>query len=70
MEINTISREVIRLAMKVHSNLGPGLLEKIYQECLRYEFDKAGMRVESQLSLPVIYDKIKIDLSYLSLIHI
>lgn len=64
MEVNEITRAVIGCAMKVHSALGPGLLENAYQACLLHELQKQGLRVESQVTLPVLYDGIKIDLGY------
>jgi GxxExxY protein len=50
--------------MKVHSVLGPGLLESGYQACLLHEFRKQEVRVASQVGLPVIYEGEKIDLGY------
>jgi len=47
--------------MKVHSALGPGLLESVYEKCLKHELTKRGFKVESQLWLPVIYDGITIE---------
>ena len=59
-----VSREIIGAALKVHSALGPGLLENTYEACLEYELRKAGLRVERQVGLPVVYDKVKLDLGY------
>ena len=50
--------------MKVHSALGPGLLESAYEACLMHELRKEGMHVESQVALPVSYDGVTIDLGY------
>jgi GxxExxY protein len=50
--------------MKVHSALGPGLLESTYEACLAHELRKAGFDVRSQVELPVIYDGIRVDLGY------
>ncbi|MDT4968768.1 MAG: hypothetical protein QOJ64_3505 [Acidobacteriota bacterium] len=50
--------------MKVHSALGPGLLETAYEACLMYELHKRGLRVEAQVCLPVVYDKVRIDAGY------
>lgn len=50
--------------MKVHSALGPGLLESAYQACLAHELRKAGFRVQTEVLLPVIYDGITLDLGY------
>ncbi|HEX8889619.1 MAG TPA: GxxExxY protein [Pyrinomonadaceae bacterium] len=64
MEINQTSGLIVDTAMKVHSALGPGLLESAYEACLIHELHKRGMKVESQVSLPVLYDGIKIDAGY------
>jgi GxxExxY protein len=64
MEINKISGSIIDAAMKVHTVLGPGLLESAYQKCMEYELAKDGLHVECEVSLPIIYEKIKIDAGY------
>ncbi|SRR5579871_2724126 len=64
MTANEVSRHVITAAMKVHSALGPGLLESAYEACLAHELRKAGLKVETQVGLPVVYDGIKLDLGY------
>ncbi len=61
---NTVSREIVTAAMKVHTALGPGLLESTYEACLLHELTKAGLQAEAQVGLPVIYDGIKLDLGY------
>jgi GxxExxY protein len=60
--VNEITRSIIGPAMKVHSALGPGLLESAYEACLLFELHDAGLKVESQVPLPVIYKHVKIDL--------
>jgi GxxExxY protein len=50
--------------MRVHSELGPGLLESTYTACLQHELKKAGFRAESQVGLPVYYDGVKLELGY------
>lgn len=50
--------------MKVHSSLGPGLLESAYQACCLHEIRKQGLQAESQVLLPVVYDGVTIDLGY------
>lgn len=50
--------------MKVHSNLGPGLLESAYEACLYYELTKEGLKVERQKPMPLIYDEVKLDVGY------
>lgn len=64
MEINKISGSIIDAAMKVHTVLGPGLLESAYESCLIHELRKAGLKIESQVALPVVYDGVKIDAGY------
>lgn len=59
-----VSRAVITADMKVHSTLGPGLLESAYEACLAYELHKAGYRVECQVALPVVYEGVKLDVGY------
>ena len=59
-----ISHAVIKCAMKVHSSLGPGLLESTYEACLAHELRSAGFKVETQLALPVIYDGVELEIGY------
>ena len=62
--INHVTHGIIGAAMKVHSALGPGLLESAYEACLMHELRKAGFDVKSQVALPVVYDGVRIDLGY------
>ena len=64
MELNQISERIIGCAIKVHKALGPGLLESTYEVCLIHELQKAGLKVQSQVALPIIYDGIKLDAGY------
>ena len=64
MDLNKISGLIVDAAMKVHSALGPGLLESAYEACLKHELAKRGMKVQSQIGLPVEYDGVKIELGY------
>jgi len=64
MTPNEISHYVITAALKVHSALGPGLLESAYEACLAHELRKVGLKVECQVGLPVVYDGIRLDLGY------
>ncbi len=50
--------------MKVHSELGPGLLESAYEECLYYELMQAGLKVSKQKALPLVYHEVKLDIGY------
>src|SRR5262249_25116156 len=64
MDLNQISGSIVDAAMKVHTALGPGLLESAYEACLGDELRKRGLQVQSQVALPVTYDGIKIDIGY------
>ena len=61
---NTLSGKVIGCAIKVHKVLGPGLLESAYHECLHYELLKAGLNVEKEKPLPLIYEAVKLECGY------
>ncbi|MEE4285536.1 MAG: GxxExxY protein [Mariniphaga sp.] len=63
-KLNQITYEIIGAAYKVHSTLGPGLLESAYEVCLEYELLKKGFKVERQKPLPVIYEDVKLDAGY------
>ncbi|NTW34344.1 MAG: GxxExxY protein [Bacteroidetes bacterium] len=64
MEINQITEKIIGCAIEVHKYLGPGLLESAYEECLVFELQNAGLNVERQKPVPVIYKEIKLDCGY------
>lgn len=64
VEINEITGQIVDAAMKVHTALGPGMLESVYEKCLKRELIKRGLRVESQAWLPVIYDGVEIEGAY------
>jgi GxxExxY protein len=64
MDREDIFKIVLDCAFKVHSALGPGLLESAYEECLFYELKKAGLSVEKQKALPLVYEEIKLDVGY------
>lgn len=59
-----ISGAVITAAMKVHTTLGPGLLESVYEACLAFELRTMGFLVEGQVALPVVYETIKLEAGY------
>ena len=63
-ELNALSYKVIGLAIEVHRQLGPGLLESAYQACLLYELQKAGLKVEREIPLPIHYKEIKLEQGY------
>ena len=64
MNRNEISGAVVDAAMKVHSALGPGLLESAYAACLKHELIKRGLKVACEVPLPIIYDGIKLEAGY------
>ncbi|MDK2772537.1 MAG: GxxExxY protein [Flavobacterium sp.] len=64
MTENELSKIVFDCALKVHRNLGPGLLESSYEECLFYEIKKLGLIVEKQKALPLVYEEVKLDIGY------
>jgi GxxExxY protein len=59
-----LTGSILKCAYKVHSALGPGLLESAYEECLYYELDKTGLEVIKQKPMPLIYKEKKLDLGY------
>ncbi len=61
---NFITEKVIGFAIEVHKQLGPGLLESAYEECLYYELSNAGLVVQKQLALPLVYKEIRLDAGY------
>jgi GxxExxY protein len=64
MELNEISGGIIAAALKVHTAIGPGVLESVYQTCLLHELKKAGLSVQAQAALPVVYDGLHLDSGY------
>jgi len=64
MDIEAVAAIVVDAAIQVHRALGPGLMESAYQKCLVYELRKRGLRVESELLLPIEYDGQLIDAGY------
>ena len=64
MNENEISKIVVDCCFKVHTQLGPGLLESVYEEVMSYELMKRGLKIERQKGVPVIYDNIKMELGF------
>lgn len=64
MRINEITGQVIDAAMKVHTALGPGLLESAYEACLAHELRKRGLNCQTQVVLPIVYDGMRLDAGY------
>jgi len=63
---NELSKLAIDCAIKVHRNLGPGLLESAYKECLFYELSKLNLFIEKEKPLPLLYEDIKLECGYRS----
>jgi len=61
---NEITHKILNAAYKVHSALGPGLLESAYEHCLAYELRDDGMEVEIQKPLPLVYKEVKLECGY------
>ncbi len=61
---NEISNIIIGCAIEVHRHLGPGLLESAYQECLYYELIKAGLAVQKEIPMPIVYKEVTLDHGY------
>jgi GxxExxY protein len=64
MTENELSQVVIGLAIEVHRELGPGLLESVYQECLYYELVQHGFKVEKEKPVPVVYKEVELEMGF------
>lgn len=64
MTENELATEVIGCAITVHRELGPGLLENAYQQCLAHELRSNGFNVETEKAMPLIYDEVEMDCGY------
>ena len=64
MHENELARIVVDAAFKVHTTLGPGLLESVYREVLKYELEKRGLHVEKEVPIPVVYEAVKLDVGF------
>ena len=64
MTENAISREIVDAAYRIHTTLGPGLLESVYHTVLAYELDHRGLRTASQQPIPVLYGDVRIDTGF------
>jgi GxxExxY protein len=60
-ELELIGKHIVNAAFKIHYELGPGLLEKIYEVCLTHELSKLGLKVFRQVEIPIIYDGISFE---------
>ena len=64
MNENQIAAAVVDAAYKIHTTLGPGLLESVYEATLDYELKKRGLRVVQQVALPVYYEEVKLQVGF------
>ena len=63
-DINQLTQLILHYSFKVHSLLGPGLLESSYKECLFYELNRNGIYTEKEKAMPLYYEEIKMDIGY------
>ena len=64
MNINELTGIVVDLCIKIHSKIGPGCFERVYEELLYYELTKLGLKVQRQLLLPIQYEELNIENAY------
>jgi GxxExxY protein len=64
MDINDVTGQIVDAAIKVHTALGPGLLESTYEACLMYELNKRDIEARNQVPLPIRYDEALIEVGY------
>ena len=60
-ELNVIDKKIVNAAYKDHKNLGPGLLERVYEVCFCHELKKRGLQYQRQLTIPIVYDGIEFE---------
>jgi len=60
-DVEVVAREVVDAAFKVHTSLGPGLLESVYEVCMAHELAKRSLRFERQKHLAIVYDGLRIE---------
>ena len=63
-DIEQVGKSILDAAFRVHRNLGPGLLESVYEACLAHEIRKSGRKTEIQVPLPVVYDNVQIEAGF------
>lgn len=64
MEVNAITGKIVDAAYKLHTALGPGLLESVYERCLELDLREAGLKVQSQVGVPIQYKNLAFDTGY------
>ncbi|MDI6832888.1 MAG: GxxExxY protein [Bacteroidales bacterium] len=64
MEENELANKVIGLGLEIHKELGPGLLESAYKECMYYKIRESGLFVEKEKPMPLVFEGVKLDCGY------
>ena len=64
MDLEALTGRILNAAFRVHSVMGPGLLESVYEAALAHELRKAGLRIATQVEVPVVFDGIKLDIAF------
>ena len=59
--VERIARETVDAAFRVHTSLGPGLLELVYETCLQHELSRRGLALQQQVAMPIVYDELSLD---------
>ena len=63
-ELNKLTEQILKCAFRVHTELGPGLLESSYKECLHYVLNKNGIYTEKERAFPLLFEEVKMELGY------
>ncbi len=66
MNENELSKIILDNCFKIHTTLGPGLLESVYEEVLSHELNKNGVVCERQVEIPIVYDSVRLDIGFLA----
>jgi GxxExxY protein len=64
MHENAIAKEIVDASFRIHTALGPGLLESVYDSVLSYELTRRGLRIVRQQPIPVVYESVRIDTGF------
>jgi GxxExxY protein len=64
MNENEVARQIVDAAYKIHSTLGPGLLESAYQAILVYELQRRGLQIQAETPMPVVYEGVQLDIGF------
>ncbi len=64
MTENELAKEIVNAAYKIHTTLGPGFLESVYEATLAHEMERRGIKVVRQQALPVVYETIRMDIGF------